>query len=250
MTNGVNPPGRDPDDWFTEPAPRRTAREAGTPLAVETARPTPPKDWLADDVEEHGRSWRDRISVAMREWRALILLLGGALVLVIGLLVAGVFSGSRTHPSSASVASTTTTRKSARTPRATPRRTPTSATMRMSRSARTSDQCVWPDAPMTACQVDRSNSIPCSRYTSATESNADDSVSRMSPSKSNTRASGGSTSIAEVSRPSAPRVKPIAGRSAPVMNLPALPSPEFTKGKPCHHSAAGSRSPRSPPPLR
>ncbi|MDX6467377.1 MAG: hypothetical protein QOI27_2417 [Gaiellaceae bacterium] len=117
---GTRRPSSDLDDWFAEPERRRAPAD---PEQVPAAQPPPPgssdddrdddrgddwgDDWLEQGDAPHRRGTGVNLLDTLREWRALVVLVGLAVLLLIGLLVGGVFSSGRTAtPPSGTTAST------------------------------------------------------------------------------------------------------------------------------------------------
>ena len=110
MQDVDSPPSRDPDDWFAE------SDWAG--------RPTPALD---DDFEPtaHRRAPLSDLTFTLRTL-LLAALAVVAIIVVIGLAIAGVFSGSGQHPTTSPPATTPTTSNQPTTPTTTAARAPRS----------------------------------------------------------------------------------------------------------------------------
>jgi hypothetical protein len=108
--------GPDPDDWFAGPAgaPRARSREA-VPAADEATvvrRRLPPagdEDWLDDDAARRAGRPNPLANLSVKRQRALAVGAAAVLLLVIGLVVSGVFSGGGKKPATTSTTSPGTT---------------------------------------------------------------------------------------------------------------------------------------------
>jgi murein L,D-transpeptidase YcbB/YkuD len=116
MTGRRNQGNRDVDDWFVEPEPsprqpRRTAAGADAAETHESA-PTVADDWLAgESTAERAPRFRSRLAAVDNVWLAVAAL---ALLLLVGLAAAGVFS-SANHKAPPTTVSTTPTTPSTTT---------------------------------------------------------------------------------------------------------------------------------------
>jgi hypothetical protein len=124
---GTRRPGTDLDDWFAEPERGRVPAEPAPPQSP------PPEndddrgedwddDWLEQGDAPHRRGTGASLLDTLREWRALVVLVGLAVLLLVGLLAGGVFSSGRTarppSPTTApTVASTTAAHRTVSTPK-------------------------------------------------------------------------------------------------------------------------------------
>lgn len=138
---GTRRPGTDLDDWFAEPERGRAPAEPAPPPGDGNDRGDDRDDdrgddwgddWLEQGDVPHRRGTGANLLDTLREWRALVVLVGLAVLLLVGLLVGGVFSSGRTAtpPSgttSSTVASTTGAHRTVSTPK-TKTKTKTTAT--------------------------------------------------------------------------------------------------------------------------
>ena len=86
----------DRDDWFAEPATarsRRRVRHEAQRVSGEVSAPQPgtDDDWLTDDGVNAGRRGR-RLLDTVSEWRAVLVPLTLAILVIVGLVAGGVFS--------------------------------------------------------------------------------------------------------------------------------------------------------------